>query len=80
MHAAPTQASLLSTFCRPQDIIVFQVGGTTYEEARAVAEFNEAMPGMRVLLGGTHIHNMESFLEEVRGSTAYRPGAGGRRY
>ena len=38
---------------RPQDVFVFIVGGTTYEESKAVEEFNEAFPGMRVTLGGT---------------------------
>lgn len=38
---------------RAQDIIVFVVGGTTYEEARAVALFNSANPGVKVVLGGT---------------------------
>ncbi|KAG8881457.1 vacuolar protein sorting-associated protein 45, partial [Tulasnella sp. 403] len=49
---------------RPQDVIVFMVGGTTYEEARAVARLNHELasaPGAasnsRVLLGGTCVHN-----------------------
>ena len=50
---------------RPQDIFVFFVGGTTYEEARFVAQFNEANPGIRVVLGGTTIHSSKSFLEEM---------------
>eukprot|EP01147_Barroeca_monosierra_P010672 gene10672-2778_t len=50
---------------RPQEVLVFIVGGATYEEAKAVHEFNEANPGLRVILGGTHIHNFESFCEEL---------------
>lgn len=42
------------------------VGGTTYEEAKAVAGFNEANPNMRVVLGGTTVHNFESFCDEIR--------------
>jgi len=48
---------------RPQDIIVFMVGGTTYEESRAVARLNQELMGSaggnnaRVLLGGSCIHN-----------------------
>lgn len=54
---------------RPQDILVFLVGGATYEEALAVANFNKSTPGVRVLLGGTTIHNSKSFLREVESSS-----------
>lgn len=54
---------------RPQDIIVFMVGGTTYEEALVVYELNKANPGVRIILGGTTVHNTESFLEEVKFAT-----------
>jgi len=50
---------------RPQDLFIFMVGGTTYEEAKIVAEFNAANPTMRVVLGGTTIHNFDSFCEEM---------------
>lgn len=50
---------------KPQDIIVFMVGGTTYEEAKMVAQVNASSPGVRVVLGGTTVHNSTSFLEEV---------------
>jgi vacuolar protein sorting-associated protein 45 len=50
---------------KPQDIIVFMVGGTTYEEARVVAQINASSPGVRVVLGGTTVHNSSTFLEEV---------------
>ena len=55
---------------RPQDVIIFIVGGATFEEARTVALLNEvssnnssiasstgAPAGVRLLLGGTCIHN-----------------------
>ena len=55
---------------RPQDVIIFIIGGTTFEEARTVALLNEASSnnngsagstgtpaGLRLLLGGTCIHN-----------------------
>jgi vacuolar protein sorting-associated protein 45 len=54
-----------STKDKPQDIIVFMVGGTTYEEAKMVAQVNASSPGIRVVLGGTTVHNSTSFLEEV---------------
>ncbi|KAI1812864.1 Sec1-like protein [Poronia punctata] len=50
---------------KPQDIIVFMVGGATYEEAKSVAGINASSPGVRVVLGGTTIHNGATFLEEV---------------
>ncbi|KAG6890820.1 hypothetical protein C0995_003253 [Termitomyces sp. Mi166 len=57
---------------RPQDVIIFIVGGTTYEEARAVALFNQDpatatssgvqnAAGTRLLLGGTCVHNSSSY-------------------
>jgi len=54
-----------STKDKPQDIIVFMVGGATYEEAKMVAQVNASSPGIRVVLGGTTIHTSTSFLEEV---------------
>ena len=50
---------------RPQDIIVFMLGGTTYEEGRAVALLNQRLAsdaaggpgGTRILLGGSTVHN-----------------------
>lgn len=54
-----------STRDKPQDIIVFMIGGTTYEEAKLVATINASVPGIRVVLGATCIHNSATFLEEV---------------
>jgi len=50
---------------KPQDIVVFIVGGVTYEEAKMVAQVNASSPGVRVVLGGTGVHNSTTFLEEV---------------
>lgn len=50
---------------KPQDIIVFMIGGTTYEEAKMVAQVNASSPGVRVVLGGTSVHNSGTFLDEV---------------
>lgn len=47
---------------KSQDIIVFMIGGATYEEAKMIAGINESLPGVRVVLGGTTILNSESFL------------------
>jgi vacuolar protein sorting-associated protein 45 len=67
-----------STKDKPQDVIIFMVGGTTYEEAKMVAQVNASSPGVRVVLGGTGVHNSSSFLEEVEdavGSWPEPPGA-----
>ena len=53
---------------KPQDIIVFIAGGTTYEEARAVAQINASTPGVRVVLGGTEVLNSSTFLRQVEGA------------
>lgn len=51
----------------PTEVIVFIIGGATYEEAFAVHQLNQM--GCKVILGGTTIHNSESFLEEVLAAT-----------
>ena len=59
---------------KPQDVIVFIMGGVTFEEAAKISELNAATEttGMRVLLGGTCVHNSKSFLAELART---RPGA-----
>ncbi|CAK9796073.1 Vacuolar protein sorting-associated protein 45 [Anthophora plagiata] len=54
---------------RPQDIIVFMIGGTTYEESLNVYNLNKQNLGIRIILGGTTIHNSASFLEEIQQAT-----------
>jgi len=49
----------------PQDIIVFMVGGVTFEEALTVHQFNVAGNGVRIILGGSTIHNSTSFLKDI---------------
>ncbi|KAL9112681.1 MAG: hypothetical protein Q9227_002984 [Pyrenula ochraceoflavens] len=60
---------------KPQDIVVFMVGGVTYEEAKMVAQVNASSPGIRVVLGGTSIHNSATFLEEVDDAVGNWPQA-----
>ncbi|KAK3074415.1 vacuolar protein sorting-associated protein 45 [Teratosphaeriaceae sp. CCFEE 6253] len=50
---------------RPQDVVVFMVGGTTYEEAKVVAGINAQGAGVRVVLGGTGVLGSEGYLEAV---------------
>jgi vacuolar protein sorting-associated protein 45 len=48
-----------------KEIIIFMIGGTTFEEAYRIAEFNASNSGTRVLLGGSTIQNSTSFLKEI---------------
>lgn len=68
-----------STKEKPQDIIVFMIGGVTYEEAKTVASVNATTPGVRVVLGGTSMHNAATFLEEVEDVVSSWPEARNRR-
>ncbi|KAK2070141.1 hypothetical protein P8C59_004665 [Phyllachora maydis] len=58
---------------KPQDIVVFIIGGATYEEAKMVAGINASSPGVRVVLGGTTVHNATSFVEEVEDAVSSWP-------
>ncbi|KZC15037.1 Vacuolar protein sorting-associated protein 45, partial [Dufourea novaeangliae] len=55
---------------RPQDIIVFIIGGTTYEESLTVYNLNKQNLGVKIILGGTTVHNSQSFLEEIQCATS----------
>jgi hypothetical protein len=46
---------------RPQDVVIFIVGGTTYEESRSVALYNAANPGVRFFLGGCVVLNSKRY-------------------
>lgn len=60
------------TFRRPpQQVVVFIVGGATYEEALAVHSMN--LSGYRCILGGTTIHSSDTFIKEVMAATAGVP-------
>ncbi|KAK6939992.1 Sec1-like protein [Dillenia turbinata] len=50
---------------RPQDVVIFIVGGTTYEEARSVALLNATNPGIRFILGGSAVLNSRRFLKDL---------------
>lgn len=50
------------------------LGGTTYEESRAVALLNQQLAGQaRILLAATSIHNSKSFLEMISDSALHYP-------
>lgn len=50
---------------RPAEVVVYIVGGVTYEEATKVAELNAAKTGLTVVLGGSYVHNSGTFLEDL---------------
>lgn len=61
INASPVFSVCLYVVChRPQDVIVFIIGGCTYEEALAVYQVNRTTPGVRVVLGGTTVHNSKT--------------------
>lgn len=62
-----------STRDKPQDIIIFIVGGVTFEEAKSVSQINASSPGIRIVLGGTSVHNSTTFLEEMEDAVASWP-------
>jgi len=48
---------------KPQQILIFILGGITFEDACYIAERNNReMGNLKILLGGTSIHNSHSFL------------------
>lgn len=51
----------------PKEVILFIVGGSTYEEAKAVQEWNERNPHMRVIIGGTAVLNSTSYIHGLTG-------------
>jgi len=53
----------------PEEIIIFMVGGVTYEEAAKINEFNRGK--VKVFLCGSTIHNSTSFLEELKALAFY---------
>ncbi|KAK1275537.1 hypothetical protein QJS04_geneDACA023269 [Acorus gramineus] len=47
---------------RPQEVVIFIIGGTTYEEARVVTLQNATNSGTRFILGGSVVLNSKRFL------------------
>lgn len=50
---------------RFSEIILFVVGGVTYEEIKAIHNWNISNPGHKVILGSTSVLNSSSFLESI---------------
>jgi vacuolar protein sorting-associated protein 45 len=62
-----------STRDKPQDIILFMVGGVTFEEAKSVSQINASSPGIRIVIGGTSVHNSTTFLGEMEDAVSSWP-------
>lgn len=56
----------------PQHLLVFIIGGVTYEEARYVAQVNEANQGFQVTLGGTSILNSKMFVRDLTKALCFK--------
>ena len=50
----------LINFISPDTLIIFMVGGTTYEEAKAVRKLSQEL-GIEIILGGNYIHNSKTY-------------------
>jgi vacuolar protein sorting-associated protein 45 len=50
----------------PRSVVVFILGGATYEESTKVAELNASARGIKVVLGANTVHNSSTFLAELR--------------
>ncbi|KAJ8100424.1 Sec1-like protein [Lipomyces tetrasporus] len=50
---------------KPCDIIVFFIGGVTFEESKVIAQINASTPGLRIVVGSTAMHNSKTFLDEM---------------
>ncbi|XAR62442.1 hypothetical protein NMG60_11017194 [Bertholletia excelsa] len=50
---------------RPQEVVIFIVGGTTFEESRSVALQNATNSGIRFILGGSVVLNSRRFLKDL---------------
>lgn len=48
---------------RYSEVIVFIVGGATFEEAAALKTLESSNPGSSIMLGGNWVHNSQSFLQ-----------------
>lgn len=56
------------------------VGGVTHEESFAVHQFCRANTGIRIALGGTLIHNSQSFIADVEAAVRYSASGTSQKY
>jgi len=65
-------------FSRPSEIIVYVIGGITYEESFHIHMMNNQ--GARILLGGSYIHNFSSFIDEVLAGSSSNLSVASKQY
>ena len=53
----------------PEQVLIFMVGGVTYEEGTKICEFNQSQRTVQVVLAGSTVHNSTSFLDELRSTS-----------
>lgn len=63
--ATGTSWKVIPSGQRPKEIIVFFIGGVTYEEVCSLHKINSSTPDVDIILGGTCVHNSRTFLQEV---------------
>lgn len=67
----------MSTSPQVSNVIVFVVGGVTFEEAKDLAmTFNK--DETRVIVGGNFIHNSKSFMADISQIQMMKEGGGAR--
>ena len=52
----------ISSLSRPQEVVIFIVGGTTYEDSRSVPLKNASNSGIRFILGGSAVLNSKGYV------------------
>lgn len=65
---------------KPREMIVFVIGGVTYEESLAIHNFNRTLPGVKIIMGSTCIHNFRSFVDEIQSATNVISGGSASQY
>ena len=60
MHLLPKLHKSNDFFKRPSEIVIFIIGGATYEEAKEINLKNKNSDKIRYILGGTYIHNSKT--------------------
>lgn len=67
LHTDPRDAALASQQQPIRDVIVFIIGGTTFEEACHLKRYTEKLqPTVNIVLGGTRVLNSTILVDEMR--------------
>jgi len=62
-QSSQQQQQQMGQIVKPSEVIVFVIGGVTYEESLNVQQMDKQ--GARIILGGSYVHNFNSFMDEV---------------